>query len=121
MLHYCGSRRGAISHLHLACAAANAQRPGVWTAPEASQALRSVGNGPWKEGRAEMRVAIVLGLPILTGRFGLAFEGSSRMTLSRRHVLGALGSTMLMPVVAGDAFGAAKSPADAAFAKVAAR
>lgn len=42
------------------------------------------------------------------------------MLMSRRHAMAALGSTMLMPVVAGAAFGAAQSAADKAFAKLAA-
>ena len=43
------------------------------------------------------------------------------MEMSRRRVLGALGSTMLTPIVAGAAFGATQSAADTAFAKAAAR
>jgi uncharacterized protein (DUF885 family) len=42
------------------------------------------------------------------------------MLMSRRHAMAALGSTMLMPIVAGAAFGAAQSAADKAFAKLAA-
>lgn len=41
------------------------------------------------------------------------------MYLSRRHALAALGSTMLMPVVAGDVSGAAQSSADTSFAALA--
>lgn len=42
------------------------------------------------------------------------------MLMSRRHAMAALGSTMLMPIVAGAAFGAVQSGADKAFAKLAA-
>ncbi len=42
------------------------------------------------------------------------------MLMSRRHAMAALGSTMLMPIVAGAAFGAPQSAADKAFAKLAA-
>jgi uncharacterized protein (DUF885 family) len=42
------------------------------------------------------------------------------MLMSRRTAMAALGSTMLMPVVAGAAFGAVQSAADKAFAKLAA-
>ena len=41
------------------------------------------------------------------------------MQMSRRHAIAALGSTMLMPIVAGPAFGAVQSDADKAFAKLA--
>jgi uncharacterized protein (DUF885 family) len=43
------------------------------------------------------------------------------MLMSRRHAMAALGSTMLMPIVAGAAFGATQSAADKAFAKLAAK
>jgi uncharacterized protein (DUF885 family) len=42
------------------------------------------------------------------------------MELTRRHTIAALGSTMLMPIVAGAAAGATQSGADKAFAKLAA-
>ncbi len=41
------------------------------------------------------------------------------MHMSRRHVLGGLGSTMLVPLVAGEALGAAQSKADRSFAAIA--
>jgi len=41
------------------------------------------------------------------------------MQMSRRSAIAALGSTMLMPLVAGQALGAAQSPADVAFADLA--
>ena len=43
------------------------------------------------------------------------------MLMSRRHAMAALGSTMLMPIVAGAAYGATQSAADKAFAKLAAK
>ncbi len=41
------------------------------------------------------------------------------MQMSRRYAIAALGSTMLMPIVAGAAFGAVQSAADKTFAKLA--
>lgn len=42
------------------------------------------------------------------------------MTVTRRAALAGLGSTLLLPVVAGDALGAAASPVDRQFSKIAA-
>lgn len=43
------------------------------------------------------------------------------MTMTRRHALGALGSGLMMPLVAGAAAGASQSQADKAFARLSAR